>query len=152
MSEPLKFSDQQIVEMMRQRKPPFLGVLGGELVEANQESSSATLTFLATSEFCHSGNVVQGGFLTGMLDAAMSHAAIIGSGMTKTPPTLELKISFMAPGNPGAMKARGWVVRMGKSIAFLEGQLFDATDQLIATASSTARMVPMDFRAAQPKA
>ncbi|GIR69646.1 MAG: hypothetical protein CM15mP74_08970 [Halieaceae bacterium] len=37
----------------------------------------AVFTFTVPLEYCHSGDVVQGGFVTAMLDAAMSHALLV---------------------------------------------------------------------------
>jgi acyl-CoA thioesterase len=97
----------------------------------------AVLEYLARPEQCHSGGVVQGGFITGWIDAAMAHAAIAVGGQGITPMTLELKISFLAPVRPGPVFAEGWAVKHGRKTAFYEGALKDASGNLLAKASST---------------
>lgn len=97
----------------------------------------AVLEYLAKPEQCHSGGVVQGGFVTGWIDAAMAHAAIAIAGHGVTPMTLELKVSFLAPVRPGPVFAEGWAVRHGKRTAFYEGAIRDGAGNLLAKASST---------------
>ena len=97
----------------------------------------ATLEYEARAEMCHSGGVVQGGFVTGWIDAAMAHAAIAANGMAVTPMTLELKVSFFAPARPGRVIAEGWVERAGRRTCFYEGRLSDTNGTVLAKATST---------------
>lgn len=97
----------------------------------------ATLEFLAGPHMCHSGGVVQGGFVTGWIDAAMAHAAMAMTGPDVVPMSLELKVSFFAPARPGPVIARAWVERRGRSTCFFEGQLLDTAGLVLAKASST---------------
>jgi uncharacterized protein (TIGR00369 family) len=101
----------------------------------------AVLEYLAKPQQCHSGGVVQGGFVTGWIDAAMAHAAIALAGQGVVPMTLELKVSFFASARPGPVFAEGWAVRHGKRTAFYEGSLKDGAGTLIAKASSTLAMI-----------
>ena len=97
----------------------------------------AVLEYEAKLEQCHSGGVVQGGFVTGWIDAAMAHAAIARNGEGVTPMTLELKVSFFAPVRPGMVIAEGWAVRNGRKTAFYEGHLTDEAGNVLAKASTT---------------
>jgi uncharacterized protein (TIGR00369 family) len=85
--------------------------------------------------------VVQGGFVAAMLDAAMSHAVFTNIENVVALPTLELKVSYLAASLAGSFTAKGKIIRAGKSIVFLEGQLFDEQGELTATASSTAKVI-----------
>ncbi|WP_374529483.1 PaaI family thioesterase [Novosphingobium sp.] len=106
------------------------------IVEMNPEGR-ATLEYMAGTHLCHSGGVVQGGFVTGWIDAAMAHAAIARHGHDVTPMTLELKVSFFAPVRPGLVIAEGWAERAGRKTAFYEGHLKDAAGNVLAKASTT---------------
>ena len=112
------------------------------VVELDQEAGRAVIEYLAAPHMCHSGGVVQGGFVCGWIDAAMAHAAIAATGHDVTPMSLELKVSFFAPARPGPVFAEGWIERRGRSVCFLEGRLTNAAGDVIAKASSTARMMP----------
>ena len=106
------------------------------IVEMNPEGR-ARLEYRARPDMCHSGGVVQGGFVTGWIDAAMAHAAIARNGEGVTPMTLELKVSFFAPVRPGVVIAEGWAVRNGRKTAFYEGHLTDEAGNVLAKASTT---------------
>ena len=101
----------------------------------------AVLEYEAKQAQCHSGGVVQGGFVTGWIDAAMAHAAIALTGDQIVPMTLELKVSFFAPARPGPVFAEGWAVKHGKRTAFYEGALKDGAGNLLAKATSTLAMI-----------
>ena len=102
-----------------------------------QPEGRATLEYRATPAQCHSGGVVQGGFVTGWIDAAMAHAVMAMPGGEVVPMTLEIKVSFFAPTRPGLVTAEAWVVQGGRRIAFIEGSLKDEAGTLLAKASST---------------
>lgn len=106
------------------------------VVEMNP-AGRATLEYEARPNMSHSGGVVQGGFVTGWIDAAMAHAAIAANGNEVTPMTLEIKVSFFAPVRPGLVIAEGWVERAGRKTCFYEGHLKDASGKVLAKASST---------------
>ena len=106
------------------------------IAEMNPEGR-ARLEYMARADMCHSGGVVQGGFVTGWIDAAMAHAAIAKNGAGVTPMTLELKVSFFAPVRPGLVIAEGWAVRNGRKTAFYEGHLLDEAGNVLAKASTT---------------
>lgn len=109
------------------------------IVEMNPEGRSR-LEYIAKPGMCHSGGVVQGGFVTGWIDAAMAHAVIAVLGDAVTPMSLEIKISFFAPVRPGLVVAEGWIERRGRKTAFLEGRLLDAEGNVLAKGTSTATL------------
>lgn len=97
----------------------------------------ARIEYRAGAHMCHSGGVVQGGFVTGWIDAAMAHAAIAMAGPDVVPMSLELKVSFFAPARPGILTAEAWVEKRGRSTCFFEGRLLDGEGRVLAKASST---------------
>lgn len=113
------------------------------VVEMNPEGR-ARLEYEAGTHMCHSGGVVQGGFVTGWIDAAMAHAAIAMGGPDIVPMSLELKVSFFAPARPGLVIAEGWVERRGRSTCFFEGRLLDPAGKVLAKASSTLMLAARD--------
>jgi len=87
---------------------------------------------------------IQGGYLCAMLDECMSVACMVASGMTHVAPTAEMKTSFFRPARPGPLRGVGRVVRWGRTLAFTEGEIFDAEGRLLAKATGTA--VPTPFK------
>ena len=103
----------------------------------------AVIEYQAGQHMCHSGGVVQGGFISGWIDAAMAHAAMAKNGPGIVPMTLELKVSYFAPTRPGLVVAEAWVERHGKRTSFYEGHLKDAEGNVLAKATSTILLADM---------
>jgi molybdopterin converting factor subunit 1 len=121
--------------------PGYVDLLGMRPLSA--EPGHVRMEFVASEQFLNPAGVVQGGFITAMLDDTMGPAAIAQLGPGHFAPTLELKVSFLRPVGPGRLVADGRVVHMGKSVAFLEGTLADEDGNMVAKASATARVVKL---------
>jgi uncharacterized protein (TIGR00369 family) len=132
---------EELIARLNAHAPPALKTLGGSVVSYDDQSQTMVMHYLASEALCHSGDIVQGGFITGMLDATMSHAVFAVAREPIVLPTLEIKVSFLEIARMGELVASGTVVRLGKSVAFLEGQLKDPQGKLLATASSTVRIL-----------
>lgn len=137
-----KLSSAEIIERLRKHRQPCVVTMGGEVLDVDQARGWIKMLWVAKPEFCHSGNIVQGGFITGMVDSSMAHAAMVRGNFQMAVPTLEIKVSFFSPGHPGPMIAEGWVERWGRSTAFLEGKLYREDGDVVAKTSATARLVP----------
>lgn len=131
----------EIIRYLNANLPPAMYTLGGKVLEFDEETRSALLGFSATRSLCKSDDAIQGGFVCGMLDATMAHAVHCMLREIAAVATLEIKVSYLEVCRPGELKARGTVVRHGKTITFLEAELRDADGKLLATASSTARVI-----------
>jgi molybdopterin converting factor subunit 1 len=125
--------------------PNYVELLGIRPLLA--EPGHMRFEFHASELFLNPGGMVQGGFITAMLDETMGPAALAQLGPGHMIPTLELKVSFMRPGRPGRFVCDGRVVHMGKSVAFLEASLTDDDGNLVATATATARVVRLGEKA-----
>jgi len=136
-------TNEEFIDLLNRHTQPCNVTLGADLVEVDRDAGTAAMTFVATRDFCHTNeSIVQGGFLSGMVDTVMTHALFAHAGLDIVVPTLEMKVSFLAPGAPGTIRGEGEVVRRGKSIAFLEGSLFNGENTLLVRASATARIIP----------
>ncbi len=119
----------------------FLGELNGGIADIDQDNQTVTMSFDIEERFCHTVNIVQGGFQTSMLDAAMTHAAFIFGGNVINVATMEIKVSFLEVANAGKFTCAGTIVKLGRSTGFMSGELFNAEGKLVATASTTAKLV-----------
>jgi acyl-CoA thioesterase len=132
--------------MMDLTKPPAADSMQATLGQQRIltfEPGRAVIEYRCGMHMCHSGGVAQGGFVAGWIDAAMSHAVMAQSGFDFTPMTLEMKISYFAPTNPGLVVAEGWI-ESGKGRSwFTEGRLLDSEGKVLAKGSSTIRLVEM---------
>ncbi len=135
-------TDQEIIKTLNSNAPAFIGLLGGNIVTIDRKARTCTFEFNVSTDFCHSVDVVQGGFVTAMLDAAMSHAAFAESGKNLLGvSTLEIKTSFLEATRAGRVRVIGKVMKATYKTAFLESQMFNADGVLTATGSSVAKLV-----------
>ncbi len=111
------------------------------MLEFDRDSKTAMIRFTAGRSLCNPDDGIQGGFICGMLDAAMANAVFCLLGEVAIVATLEIKVSYLEVSRPGELIARGTIARSGKTITFLEAELRDADGKLLATASSTARVI-----------
>jgi uncharacterized protein (TIGR00369 family) len=115
--------------------------LGMEKVIDRGEGGRAVIHYRARPDMCHSGGVVQGGFVTGWIDAAMATVVMAQSADLANPLSLEIKVSFLKSATPGLIIAEAWIERRGKSIAFVEGLIRNEQGDVLAKATSTMKLV-----------
>ncbi|MCB1697701.1 MAG: PaaI family thioesterase [Halioglobus sp.] len=132
--------EQNWVDKFNAQLPIFLKMLGGRLLAVDLEAQSCTFEFNVSTDFCHSVDIVQGGFTTVMLDAAMSQAMFACEDNVKAVSSLEIKTSYLDVTRAGLLRAEGKIVKAGYKTAFLEGRLYNAEGVLSATASTVAKI------------
>lgn len=118
--------------------PPAAELLGWELVSENPDAGTIEIAFHPDGRMLNPQGTVQGGFVAAMLDDTMGPALVSMSGGKTMPSSLDLNISFIRPVRPGRVIGRGRVVKAGRAVVFLEGELFDESGTLLARATSTA--------------
>jgi uncharacterized protein (TIGR00369 family) len=118
--------------------PPAADVLGWELVSIDPDAGTIEVAFAATNRMLNPVGVIQGGFLAAMLDDTMGPALVATLGPGLFAPTADLHVQFLRPARPGRLTGRGRVVRRGKDVAFLAGDLIDESGQVVAAATATA--------------
>jgi uncharacterized protein (TIGR00369 family) len=124
-------------------QPSGSRTLGFRMLSVSQAERTVEVQFDARAELlANPMKQIQGGYLCAMLDECMSVACQVASGMTSVAPTLEMKTSFFRPAMPGLLRGVGRVARWGKTIAFTEGELYDAEGRLVAKATGTAMPTP----------
>lgn len=151
MSDAPAFTDAELLARFQNtvNQPKGSETLGFRMIAVDQANKQVEATFEAREEFCNPMRQIQGGYLCAMLDDVMSVSGLVVSGMTHVMPTLEMKTSFLRPALPGqTLRAIGRVVKWGRTIAFTEGELYDADGKLLAKATGTAMPTPFaNFKA-----
>jgi uncharacterized protein (TIGR00369 family) len=123
--------------------PPSARTLGFRLTAVSQAERRVEIAFDARADLlANPMGQIQGGFVCAMLDECMSVAGMIASGMTHVVPTLEMKTSFLRPALPGPLRGVGRVVKWGRTVCFMEGELYDAEGRLLAASTGTALPTP----------
>ena len=135
-------SDAEALKVLNANTTEPVKILNGEVLELDSRRGFCRFRFEIVPAFCHSqGRICQGGFLSGMVDSAMAHAAIAKGRLAVAVPTLELKISFFEAVGPGTVIAEGRVMRWGGSVGFLDGDIKDDKGRVIVHATSTIKII-----------
>jgi len=142
-------NEQQLVDQLNAQTPKLIKILGGRIAGANPAEKTCTMDFDISRDFCHSNDIVQGGFVTAMLDAvvtamldaAMTHAAFAADKDIVNVSSLEIKTNFLEPTRAGHSRAVGEITKSGYKLAFIEGRLYDENCLLTATASTVAKLM-----------
>jgi uncharacterized protein (TIGR00369 family) len=144
--EKTKTSDADLLARFRNSKnrPNSSQLLGFDLIALNQDEQWVEIAFEAKPEFTNPLGNIQGGFLSAMLDEALSIAGQVASNMTHVMSTLEMKTSYLRPASPGRLVATGRVTRQGRQVIFLEGEVKGPDGKVCATATATA--LPVEYK------
>ena len=124
--------------------PPFLKIFN--ITNAYPtEDDQFIVEFSPGVELTHSnGLVIQGGFVTGMLDCCMAQFLIYKARGKQIPLTLDIDVKFLRPCAPGPVTTIAKIIKEGKSICFTEAVLYQ-DDIIVATSSATNKMVNAPF-------
>jgi uncharacterized protein (TIGR00369 family) len=123
--------------------PRAAATLGLEFVDADVETGTIELAFEATEAFTNPAGNVLGAFVAAMLYDTVGPALLATLEPDQFQSTLGLNVNFLRPVRPGRVIGKGRVVHRDGDLAFLEASLLDSRGILIATATATARVIPL---------
>jgi len=119
------------------RKIPFLELLGARA--EHREKGLAVVTVDIRHELTNSWKFAHGGVVLTLLDVAMGSAARTTDGQVAGIVTVNLTVNFLRSGS-GLLRAEGRVLRGGRSLVFCEGEVRDASGEVLAKGIGTFRL------------
>lgn len=117
---------------------PLMNLMG--LIPEAIEDGAARCHLPWREALTNSRGHVHGGTLMSVLDFTMS-AAARGTRNNVGMATIDMNTSFLAPAL-GDLIVSARCLRLGKSIAFCEGEIHNASGELVAKSSATFKLVP----------
>lgn len=124
---------------MVQVPPPCDLTLGMVCVDKS-EPGRTVWVMDADERFSNPAGIIQGGFLAAFADSAMGASAVtyIDGRRKVFAANAEVKISFLRPVSVGQqLRCVATVIKGGDRIAFVEAEVLDGRERLVAKASST---------------
>jgi uncharacterized protein (TIGR00369 family) len=121
--------------------PPAAKLLGWHLLDARPAEGWIRIGFDGKPEFCNPAGFVQGGMLAAMLDDTMGPAVFVMTEGRLYTTTITMTVNFLSPAVPGPITGEATVTQLGKTIAFVEGRLTGNNGTVLATASTSVRLV-----------
>lgn len=131
-----------LAEELRKRlaASPFHASMGFEVVQA--EHGSVLLSFRALPEHLNLQGVIHGGVLATLADTAMGLAVRTAVEPGQRHVTIQLGVQYLHSASPGAIRARGHVLRAGSQIAHADAELVDDGERVLARAQGTYAVAP----------
>lgn len=117
-------------------------LMGAQYVSFDKASETITMRFVAPETFVTQRGQVQGGLVAGFLDEVMGWAHVIATEGVEAPLNLDISMTLLRPVLAGPLLAKGRVVRRGRRVIFLEGELLDEAGAVLARSTSTAIPTP----------
>ncbi|MGB0920578.1 MAG: PaaI family thioesterase [Alphaproteobacteria bacterium] len=131
------------IESTFERNSPASDLLGQKIIGCDVDQGVVDVEYHATDPLCNKWGGIHGGMVAAMLDDIMALAAGLKVEWGQIVPTLEMKVNYITPARPGTLTAQARVVRRGKSVIFLEAELWNAEGKLAATGTSTYTVVTL---------
>ena len=117
-------------------------LMGVQFDSFDAEREEITLRFHAPDSFITPRGSVQGGLVAGFLDEVMGWAHVWATEQREAPLNLDISMTLLRPVMAGPLIGKGRVIRRGRRVIFLEGELFDGEGNLLARSTSTAIPTP----------
>lgn len=114
---------------------PFAKLIGIELDQISE--GVATLGLQVRNNLTQNNGVVHGGAIASLIDTAAAFAivSLLSSGERVT--TVDLTVSYLRPLTTGRARATARVVRAGRRLITVSGEVLDDGGKLVATALTT---------------
>ena len=110
----------------------FRDLLGLEVLE--HEDGRAVVVLDADDRHLNPYGAVHGGAIATLVDVAMGGA--VAAAGAEAPVTIEMKVTYLEPGQPGQLRAEAKVRKRGKRITIVEAEVTQG-DDLVALALAT---------------
>jgi uncharacterized protein (TIGR00369 family) len=114
---------------------PFVQLLGIELV--GLEYGEAACRIMIEEKHLRAGGFLHGGVTASLIDTVAAFAVASHLEKGENSVTVDLTLHFLRPVYRGEIIARAKVLRGGKRLLTVSGELFDETGELAATALMT---------------
>ena len=122
---------------------PHTALLGSQFVSWDAETQTATMRFVVKREMTTWRGGVQGGLVAGYLDDVMGYAYVAATGGEMAPLNLDISMSLIRLIPDGVtIIGKGRVVKGGRRVVFLEGELLGEDGTIYARSTSTALPTP----------
>jgi uncharacterized protein (TIGR00369 family) len=122
---------------------PAAELIGWRLIAENPAQGTIESAYDPDKRMLNKAGYVQGGFVCAMVDDTMSRALVSMTAGQVVPTSIDLNVSFVRPVKHGTVIGRGRVVNRGRSVVFLEAELFDAEGKLLVRGTSSAIAVEL---------
>mgnify|MGYP002778169380 CR=1 FL=1 len=120
--------------------PAVTRMLGGTPPVIDLDAGTYECDYVGLPTFVNPAGTVQGGMLGAMLDDVTASLVTATLSRGEHCATLNLNLSFLRPALPGTIRGRARLVRRGRGVCHVEGELTQ-NGKPVATATATCMVV-----------
>ena len=124
----------------RLKRPPVGDLLGTEYLDYDAAGGTAHLRFTAIASFINPGGSVHGGMLAAMLDELMAVTMSVAMREGEYNITLDLGTRFLKAAQLGPIDGFGKLVKRGRAVGFVEGELRNVKGDVLARGHATMQI------------
>lgn len=136
----------RLIDLIDPTAVPVARLLG--IVEEQRAHGHVTFSMEARAEHHNPLGTVHGGIYTDLADMAMGIAMLTTLADGEAMTTIELKINYFRPVSTGRLVADARVLHRGRTSGFIECEVRDADNRLVAKSTSTCVLLTGDRAAA----
>ena len=118
-------------------------LIEASIIAYDPATMTVTASYVAPQCLSSPRGWVQGGFVAGFLDHVMGAAYFRATDGEASGLNLDLNMNLLRPVQIGPLTGKGWVVKMGRRVIYLAGELYGPEGELLATSTSTAIPTPV---------
>ena len=107
-------------------RPPVGQLLGSEYLDYKLDTGEVHMRFTALPAFINPGGTVHGGMLAAMLDELLAVTMCVAMREDEYNVTLDLGSRFLKAAQLGTIEGFGRVIKRGRAVGFVEGELRNA--------------------------
>ena len=124
----------------RMPRPPVGQLLGSEYLDYKLDTGEVHMRFTALPSFINPGGTVHGGMLAAMLDEllAVTMGVVMREGEYNI--TLDLGSRFLKAAQLGTIEGFGQVIKRGRAVGFVEGELRDMQGAVLVRGNATMQI------------
>ena len=119
---------------------PFNRWLNFSVLSANDEGIEVEVTWRAEWVVNPERRYTHGGILAAIIDTAADYA--IAAALGRPVPTISIRVDYHKAAQPGNLKAKAHVVRMGGQYSTAEAYVYDVEGSLVASGRGTYYTAP----------
>lgn len=134
--------DRRGLRFLGDRAPATVHLLGWRLIDADAEAGTIEVAFEGKPEFGNPAGFVQGGILIAMMDDAAGPIVVMHTRGEFYPSSIDIHAHFLRPVRFGEVRVKARVVQIGRSVGFMEAELFDCRGKLCARGTISAALTP----------
>jgi len=132
----IELSETQRTRVREQfEQVPFARLLDLQLDHVAR--GTATLHVNTRDELKQNKGLLHGGVIASLIDTAAAFAALTMLEESEQAATIDLTIHYLRPVTTGQINARATVLRAGRRLIFLDAEVFDESQTIVATALTT---------------